>query len=193
VKKLALLIDGGCLRKWAAFAGKNYEPDLIEQVAKACVGADEELFRVLYYDCPPYLGTVKNPISGTLRQFTGSDRWLDELAKRDFFAVRRGSLKFRGWEPKVSGTATTDADFKPTFEQKGVDMRIGLDIASFCATRAVDRLALLTADTDMVPALKYARQAGLQAILIGLNAIKTPQTDELTSQVDLHRTIGWPL
>ena len=40
-------------------------------------------------------------------------------------------LKFRGWVPKripLSGTALADADFKPEFHQKGVYMRIGLDI-----------------------------------------------------------------
>ena len=48
-------------------------------------------------------------------------------------AVRLGVLKFRGYKLKktpVTGIAAlTDADFKPDFEQKGVDMRIGLDIA----------------------------------------------------------------
>jgi hypothetical protein len=53
--------------------------------------------------------------------------------------VRRGVLKFRGYKPKqtpVNPTGPpTDADFAPDFEQKGVDMRIGLDIASYSANR----------------------------------------------------------
>ena len=40
-----------------------------------------------------------------------------------------GTLKFRGWVPRniplESTSQLTDVDFKPNFEQKGVDMRIG--------------------------------------------------------------------
>lgn len=192
MKRLGLLIDGGCLRVWARGAGRDYDAELVEQVAKACLAADEELFRAILYECPPFVGTVTLPISGGSKEFSGSDRWLDDVARRDFFAVRRGTLKFRGWEPKVAGVAATDADFKPNFEQKGVDMQLGLDIASFSANKAVDRIAVLTADTDLIPAFAYARQAGLQVVLIGLDPISRKQSDELTAQVDLHRVVRWP-
>ncbi len=45
-------------------------------------------------------------------------------------------------------------------------MRIGLDVASYAASRSVERIVLITADTDCVPALKYGRKAGLQTVLI---------------------------
>jgi hypothetical protein len=57
------------------------------------------------------------------------------LSRRDLFAVRTGVLKFRGFILKTSGipftpaVPLTDADFEAKFEQKGVDMRIGLDMA----------------------------------------------------------------
>jgi uncharacterized LabA/DUF88 family protein len=71
-------------------------------------------------------------------------------------------------------------------------MQLGLDIASFSANKAVDRIAVLTADTDLIPAFQYARQAGLQVVLIGLDPISRKQSDELTAQVDLHRVVRWP-
>ena len=37
-----------------------------------------------------------------------------------------------------------DADFAPKFQQKGVDMRIGLDMATIAANRSVDLIALMT-------------------------------------------------
>ena len=95
----------------------------------------------------------------------GSTTW----RKREYFAVRRGVLKFRGWIPKrspIQATALSDDDFKPRFEQKGVDMRIGLDIANYAQTRAVNVLSLVTNDTDCIPAMKHARRAGLQITLI---------------------------
>lgn len=127
--KIAVLIDGGHLRVLARRAGHIYDPDFIEKVAHACVNADETLLRVLYYDCAPYVGKARKPVSGEEHQFTGSDHWLRELAARDLFAVRRGVLKFRGFKPKkipVSRSELTDDDFKPDFEQKGVDSVLAL-------------------------------------------------------------------
>jgi uncharacterized LabA/DUF88 family protein len=129
---------------------------------------NETLLRALYYDCAPYKGFVKKPVSGDQMEFKGSDVWLNKLAEKDFFAVRTGVLKFRGFKPKkvpVSKEALTDDDFVADFEQKGVDMRIGLDIANFSNERSVDRIILISADTDCVPAMKYARIAGLQVVL----------------------------
>jgi hypothetical protein len=94
--RVAVLIDGGHLRALARRAEKDYNPDYIEKVALACVDARETLLRVLYYDCAPYQGTAKLPVSGKPHTFTGSDHWLRELAAKNLFAVRRGVLKFRG-------------------------------------------------------------------------------------------------
>lgn len=78
-------------------------------------------------------------------------------------AIRLGVLKFRGYVinndkvPYTRGQPLTDADFHPEFEQKGVDMRIGIDMANLSANRSVDLIALATNDTDCIPAMKYAR------------------------------------
>jgi len=115
------------------------------------------------------------------------------LSHKDLFAVRRGVLKFRGYRPKKTPVATaalTDADFEPIFEQKGVDMRIGLDIAAYSDRRAVDRIILVSADTDCVPALKYGRRAGIQTILIEPEGSKIPP--ELKAHADFSRTVILP-
>ena len=62
--RVAVLIDGGFLRVEAKKAHKTYNPDYIERFALACKAVDESLFRVLYYDCALYSGTVKLPVSG---------------------------------------------------------------------------------------------------------------------------------
>jgi uncharacterized LabA/DUF88 family protein len=191
--RIAILIDGGHLRVLARSAGHTYDPDYIEKVAQACVNHDETVLRVLYYDCAPYVGQAKLPVSGKLHEFKGSDAWLKQLAAKDLFAVRRGVLKFRGFKPKtvpVSPTGLTDADFKPDFEQKGVDMRIGLDIATFCNSKAVDRIVLITADTDCIPAMKHGRIAGLQIALVTFGKPKAPQ--ELLWHADFERRVSLP-
>lgn len=192
-KRVVILIDGGFLRVKARHAQKIYDPDFIEKFALACKAADEEILRVLYYDCAPFTGTVKLPVSGSSYTFVGSDQWLQELAMKDLFAVRRGVLKFRGYKPKqtpVASGSVTDADFSADFEQKGVDMRIGLDIAAYSANRCIDRIILISNDTDCVPAMKYGRKAGLQVVIIGLPNFRV--APELIVHADFKRSVAWP-
>ncbi|GAB4355037.1 MAG: NYN domain-containing protein [Gammaproteobacteria bacterium] len=49
--------------------------------------------------------------------------------------------------------------------QKGVDMRIGIDIASLALKRQVDTVILVAGDSDFVPAAKLARREGMEFIL----------------------------
>jgi uncharacterized LabA/DUF88 family protein len=193
MKKIAVMIDGGHLRVLARRDGHDYNPDFIEKFSHNCVAEDEQLLRVLYYDCAPYNGEARLPVSGDLQKFIGSDGWLKDLASRDLIAVRRGVLKFRGYKPRripIASDKLSDADFKPDFEQKGVDMRIGLDMATFSASRSVDRIILVSGDTDCIPAMKHARIAGLQLVLIELPNHKI--APELTWHADLRRPARWP-
>lgn len=49
--------------------------------------------------------------------------------------------------------------------QKGVDMRIGIDIASLALKRQADTIVLVSGDSDFVPAAKLARREGVDFIL----------------------------
>lgn len=195
--KTAVLIDGGHLRVAARKDGQDYDPEFVRVFSYGLTADREVMFRVLYYDCAPYRGSVPLPISGNRHEFNASDAWLKEIAGFDLFAVRRGDLKFRGFKPKrraqrgSEGRPLTDQDFKPDFEQKGVDMRIGLDMASFAYERSVERIILVSADTDCIPAMKLVRKAGLQVVLIQLPGAHI--APELTWHADFVRTVGWPL
>ena len=57
------------------------------------------------------------------------------------------------------------SDFEPIFIQKGVDMRIGLDIASLAYKKQVTQIVLISGDSDFVPAAKLARREGIDFIL----------------------------
>lgn len=50
-------------------------------------------------------------------------------------------------------------------KQKGVDMRIGIDIASLALKKQVDTIVLVAGDSDFVPAAKLARREGIDFIL----------------------------
>ncbi|WP_321473279.1 NYN domain-containing protein [uncultured Paludibaculum sp.] len=193
--RAAILIDGGYLRVLTRKASLTYNPELIEKVGLACLDlATETLHRILYYDCAPYTGAHRQPVSGEFTSWTGNEQWLTDLSCKDYFAVRRGVLKFRGYKlkriPYQPTRALVDSDFEPVFEQKGVDMRIGLDIATMSDERIVDRVILVTGDTDCIPAMKHARKAGLQVVLVQLPNSNPAQ--ELFPHTDLKRAVTWP-
>jgi uncharacterized LabA/DUF88 family protein len=102
-----------------------------------------------------------------------------------------------GWRPDHipitgGGRALTDTDFKPIFEQKGVDMRVGLDIATISIQKAAERIMLVSADTDMVPAMKQARKSGLEVILAQLPPPAHTVHKSLAAHCDLVRSTPWP-
>ena len=144
---------------------------------------DEDLYRLFYYDASPYDGTQENPISrakidfASSPSFGGRERFFRELNAMPQVALRLGTVSFRGWQivdefqkKLLAGTVTTsslsDKDIKPNLMQKGVDMRIGIDIASMVFKKIVDRIVLFSGDTDMVPAIKLARVEGVQVVVV---------------------------
>ena len=93
-------------------------------------------------------------------------------------ALRLGRLADRtgGWilNPSVTKSLLagnvdikdlSESDVHYDVSQKGVDMRIGLDIASLAHKRLVDRIVLITGDADFVPAAKFARREGIDIVL----------------------------
>ncbi|HEY0995653.1 MAG TPA: NYN domain-containing protein [Gemmatimonadaceae bacterium] len=191
--KVAVLIDGGHLRACARSNSHKYTAALVNKVVQQCVkGPAETLFRALYYDCDPFEGTVKLPIPGGATTFSGSGSLLSDLERTELFAVRRGVLKFRGWErkPGSMGTAApTDADFEARWEQKGVDLRIGLDIVSLTETKPADLIVLITADTDLIPAMKLCRGRGLQIAGVDLPGRKI--SNDLKAHLDYYRSVSF--
>ena len=107
---------------------------------------------------------------GQTETFTHS-RWLTkQLETSPDVAVRRRTLAFRGWKLgssaanalKAGSKSSVEArDIVPDLEQKGVDMRIGLDIASLALKRFVSTIVLVTGDADFIPAMKLARTRGV--------------------------------
>ncbi len=85
--KIAVLIDGGFLRVVTRKANRRYDPDFIERFAHACKADEEKTQRILYYDCPPFAGTVTLPVSGQEKTFESNNAWLNALSYKDLFAV----------------------------------------------------------------------------------------------------------
>lgn len=99
-----------------------------------------------------------------------------ELAKIPFVALRLGELTFNGWEVKETRLKKTSEaslnitaeDLRPRIQQKGVDMRIGMDIAALALKQHAQIIVLVSGDSDFIPAMKFARREGCQLFLCTL-------------------------
>ena len=58
-----------------------------------------------------------------------------------------------------------DTDVYYKLRQKGIDMKIGVDIASLALKGFVDKIVLISGDSDFVPAAKLARREGIDFVL----------------------------
>lgn len=100
-----------------------------------------------------------------------------------------GDLKFRGWTLNAHQLPADQPEMKitsehlvPNVHQKGVDMRVGLDIASLTLKNQVEVIVLVTGDSDFVPAMKFARREGVQLFLV---AFGHSVTEEMREHADL--------
>jgi uncharacterized LabA/DUF88 family protein len=209
MKQVAILIDGGWFTKAIecnvphTSLPKGVTASVIYKNAMAAVDKKtEEVAKIFYYDSTPHEKKEKNPISHVETDYAKTSanqsrkRLFTELGKMDFVALRRGVVKPRGWtlsrnyaEQLMNGkvVAPSANDVFLNFEQKGVDMRIGIDVATLSIKRLVDRIILISGDTDMIPAIKLARREGIQVVLV--NVPKRSLIDELVEDADLVRKL----
>ncbi len=64
-----------------------------------------------------------------------------------------------------------EADVVYYAQQKSVDMKIGLDIASMSYKKMVDKIVLISGDSDFVPAAKLARREGIEFVLDSMRTV----------------------
>lgn len=160
--------------------------------------ASRELYRVFFYHGAPYLSEKihRRPLDGKplrVGRYGVADlhqRLLAGLEQSPDFAVRLGDSVYRGWRlggramhrlRSEPGYRVSGSDFIPDFVQKGVDMRIGLDLAALALKRLVDTVVVVTGDADMVPAMRFARREGLRA---GVCALGVEVRSELRAHTD---------
>jgi len=186
LQNYAILIDGGFAKRRLGPTGRPAEAEdfhrLIEIIVKAPALDDLRLHRIYYYDSAPLETTHPKPLGGGDVQFGNtplvaqSKKLFDQLSRMPYWALRLGELSFQGWKlgPKVlrdqnAVKVEIEADdLIPQITQKGVDMRIGMDIAALTLKKQVQLIVLVTGDSDLVPAMKFARREGAQLVLVTL-------------------------
>lgn len=163
-------------------------------------GTRHELYRVFCYDARPPGGRLENPVSGRtvelaeteLARFRGTLH--DELRRKRKVALRLGGLAPARpqWtmpaqvaQDLIEGRRTLgslgEEDVVLDTRQRGVELRLGMDIAALAFKRLVERIVLVTGDPDVVPATKLARREGMDVVL---DPMGVPVPPEMAEHVD---------
>ena len=211
--RTAILVDGTFYRKRVfSIVGDKSPKERADELERYCLDHLHDkyekryLYRFFYYDCPPiekgrnvYHPLLKRSVNlGESERGKWMKNFLDELKHRRKFALRMGRLSDVGISYNLKPEITkellngskcikdlSESDFKLSLTQKGVDMRIGVDIASMAFKKQVNQIILVAGDSDFVPAAKQARREGIDFIL---DPMGNPIPDDLFEHIDGIRT-----
>jgi len=187
---VAVLIDGGFFLKRYFKIYKTSGDTSPEEVARklytlamAHVGNGDHLYRIFYYDAIPFNKRLHNPISSRAIDYATTpeakfrETLFEELKKKRKLALRLGYIKdSKSWiirprlikdlcKGNISFDELTENDVYYDLRQKGIDMKIGVDIATISIKKLVNQIVLISGDADFVPAAKLARREGVDFIL----------------------------
>lgn len=184
--RYAILLDGGFVTKklqerLKRAASADDIESMCAEIAQCEHVTSYELLRKYYYDAPPSQETIALPVSEGVKELAKTERFkhaqslYDQLELRPGFALRMGETRVtpQGWKMKDRAVRQLkreprplkDSDFDLDINQKGVDIRIGLDMARLALRDLVRAVVVVTADSDFVPAFKYVRREGVKVIL----------------------------
>ncbi len=187
VRRHAILLDGGfVIKKIQAQTRAFPSADVVEQLAlRVCsdaASADSSLLRAYFYHARPATGEITNPLNAETLRLSGSiaarnhESLIDTLELKPDFAVRLGETTVNDWRIGHSAMKALmnrprpieARDLVPNISQKGVDLRIGLDLARLALREMVDTVIVVTGDSDLIPAFKFVRREGLRLVLATL-------------------------
>lgn len=207
-KKTAILVDGGYYRvRSRTLWGDKSPSDRATELYDYCMlhiskpQEPRELYRIFYYDCPPMTRVMRHPLTGNIIDYSNmpgtkwSNDFYRELSEMPRTALRMGELaettasyilKDSVLSDLLAGTKDTaalqESDFRIDVKQKGVDMRVGLDVASLAYGQYVNQIVLIAGDSDFLPVIKMARKNGIDFIL---DSMKQKPKHSMVEHVDL--------
>ena len=151
--RLAIFIDGGYLTKVAMEVGAWVDHEKLSSRIKDAVAQNTaeplDLIRTYYYDALPYQSA--QPTEEESKRLSGKRKFFDALQMLPSYAVRQGRLAYHG----------EDAQGKPIFQQKGVDLMIGVDITLLAVKHQISHAAVISGDSDLLPAIDAAQHEGV--------------------------------
>lgn len=159
--KGAIFIDGAYLARVLKDLFGQPKIDFQRLSDVLCQGC--ERLRTYYYHCMPHQSA--NPTPEERARYAAMDRFLYNLKRVPRFEVRLGKLSFQRGE----------------YVQKRVDVLLSVDLVRMSWGRQIQRAVLVTGDSDFVPAVVAAKDAG---VLVQLYYAKHNVHDELLQACD---------
>ena len=159
----AIFVDGGYFDRVSRDCGSPRIDfgKLATELAKP-----DDLLRTYYYHCLPYLSPV--PTQEEEERLEGKKRFFSALNRLNRFEVREGKLEFRGTDRESN---------RPIFEQKRVDIYLGVDLVLLAVKQRVHRAILITGDSDFLPAIRAAKNEGVLIHLFHGTGPQQPHRD----------------
>ncbi|GAA6951455.1 NYN domain-containing protein [Helicobacter pylori] len=162
---------------------------------------NEELYRIFFYDCEPLRKKAHYPYTQKALDLSKSPTHKERtelhkhLISKPCLALRLGYLDANNarwvirdqekekklFNREINITDFKDDDFIYHAKQKGVDIKIGLDIATLALKKLVQKIVLISGDSDFVPAAKLARVEG---IIFTLDPMGNPIREDLEEHID---------
>lgn len=169
--RAGIFIDHGYLQKLLEDYGIRHM-DYLDFCEKLCEGGITR-FRTYLYDCMPYQSDP--PTEEEKRHYASKQRFFTALNRMPRFEVKYGKLQ------KLPDPASLTG-YK--FVQKRVDVLMSVDIVRMSAEKQIFRIIMVTGDSDLVPAVMTAKDAGSEVWLYYANTARTFAHDELREACD---------
>lgn len=155
--KIGVFIDGGFFAVLTKYAFPNSDDsprkiDLHLFSKLLCEENNGELLRTYLYHCPPYQG--RYPSEEEKKRKRGYDSWIYALKQLKQMQIREGRLR-----------KTFDEQGKQDFIQKGVDVLLAIDMLKLALKGAIQKIILISSDSDFVPVVRALRDEGMSVIL----------------------------
>jgi uncharacterized LabA/DUF88 family protein len=169
MNRYVVLIEGGYMRPALRTFGDPPPSVSYLKLSEHFADGDERL-RTYYYDSAPYQSEPPTP--DEKRRKAEFDKLTQSLERLPRTQVRLGKLH-RHWDGIQS---------KYIYTQKRVDVLLAVDLVQLTCEKSVQRAVIIGTDSDFVPAIQTAKNAG--AVVQLCMAPGTKATDELLRAVD---------
>ena len=157
--RVAIFIDGAYLDNVLRSEFQNARIDY--QALPKAVAGESDILRTYYYHCPVHQGDP--PTSEESARYSSQRRVFTSLERLPRYMVRLGRLALR-----------YDQSGQRRFEQKRVDILLGVDLVQLAAKQNIQEAIIVAGDSDFIPAVTAAKSEG---VLVKLFHGERPHND----------------
>ncbi len=145
--RVAIFIDGAYLD--FVLRDEFQDTQIDYGALSARLAGDADILRTYYYHCPVFQSSP--PLPEESARYAAQRKFFATLENLPRYTVRLGRLEFRG----------NDQHGRPRYEQKRVDILLGVDLVQMSTKQVIQEAVLVAGDSDFIPAVTAAKQEGV--------------------------------